>query len=126
MIKVGDTVKVIGKTVCGIKEKECIKIGTVCKVVRRNVLTNGYEVFGIVPERELPYDGWGEIWYSEKDLEKGHMEWVRDEDDGSTKTWLISGSDLPTLEIVADSFDAALAEARKIDARYNTGQVKED
>ena len=126
MIKVGDTVKVIGKTVCGIKEAECIKIGTICKVVRHDVLTNGDEVFGIVPERELPYNGWGEIWYLEKDIEKGHMEWVRDEDHGSTKTWLISGSDLPTLEIVADSFDAALAEARKVYASYNTGQVKED
>lgn len=40
-------------------------------------------------------------------------------------TWLVSGTGLPTLEIVANSFDDAVAQARKIDARYNTGQVKE-
>ena len=39
--------------------------------------------------------------------------------------WIISGYNLPTLEIVADSFDDALKEARKINENYNTGQVKE-
>ena len=42
------------------------------------------------------------------------------------KTWLISGISLATLEIEADSFDDALEQARKLDIKYNTGQVKPD
>ena len=42
------------------------------------------------------------------------------------KTWLISGNNLATLEIEADSFDDALEQARKVDINYNTGQVKPD
>lgn len=40
--------------------------------------------------------------------------------------WIISGSNLPTLEIEADSFDEALKEARQINKNYDTGQVKEN
>ena len=39
--------------------------------------------------------------------------------------WIISGIDLPTLEIIADSFDEALAIARKNNKDYDCGQVKE-
>ena len=39
--------------------------------------------------------------------------------------WIIKGKDLPTLEIVADSFDEALANARKDNQNYVSGQVKE-
>ena len=39
--------------------------------------------------------------------------------------WLIGGKDLPTLEINADSFDEALAIARKDNKNYVSGQVKE-
>ena len=35
--------------------------------------------------------------------------------------WIIKGKDLPTLEIIADSFDEALAIAGK---DYVSGQVK--
>ena len=41
------------------------------------------------------------------------------------KIWKIWGSNLPILEIVADSFDNALKEARKVNKEYNTGQLKE-
>lgn len=78
MIKVGDTVKVIGKTSCGGGEIECIKIGTICKVVgTENDETEGL-IVGVIPEKEIPYKGYGEYWYLEKDVEKGHMEWVKD------------------------------------------------
>ena len=39
--------------------------------------------------------------------------------------WIIKGKNLPTLEIIADSFDEALAIARKDNQDYVSGQVKE-
>ena len=39
--------------------------------------------------------------------------------------WIIKGKDLPTLEIIADSFDQALEIARKDNKNYVSGQVKE-
>ena len=39
--------------------------------------------------------------------------------------WIIKGKDLPTLEIIADSFDKALEIARKDNKNYVSGQVKE-
>ena len=78
MIKVGDTVKVIGTTMCVDVEEECIKIGTICKVVETEDDKKGGLIVAIIPERELPYEGYGEYWYFEKDVEKGHMEWVKD------------------------------------------------
>ena len=41
------------------------------------------------------------------------------------KIWKIWGRNLQTLEIVADSFDDALKEARKVNKGYTTGQLKE-
>lgn len=38
--------------------------------------------------------------------------------------WLISGIDLPTIEIKADSFDEAIKQARELNPRYDAGQVK--
>ena len=119
MIKVGDSVKVIGTSMCGGRECELIPIGTVCIVQEVDELIDGTCVLIRDPYKN-------DFWYLEKDVEKGHVvtRWVKESE--STKTWLISGPDLSTLEIVADSFDAALAEARIVDVRYNTGQVKEE
>ena len=39
--------------------------------------------------------------------------------------WIIKGKDLPTLEIIANSFDEALEIARKDNKNYVSGQVKE-
>ena len=39
------------------------------------------------------------------------------------KQWKIWGINLPTLYIIADDFDTAIAEARKINKNYNTGQL---
>lgn len=41
------------------------------------------------------------------------------------KTWEISGKDLPTLLILAASFDDALSVARKVNPNYTTGRVAE-
>ena len=41
------------------------------------------------------------------------------------KTWYISGSNLPRLEIVSNSMDNALAKARQIDENYDTCQLKD-
>ena len=41
------------------------------------------------------------------------------------KIWKIWGHKLPVIEIVADSFDVALKEARKVNNGYSTGQLKE-
>lgn len=78
MLKVGDTVKVIGKTVDGSgKEKELIPIGTICRVMGYyNDDRKGLTV-GIRPEDAPCYIG--EYWYLVCDVEKGHMEWVKDE-----------------------------------------------
>lgn len=81
MIKVGDTVKVIGMTLCGGIETECIKIGTVCKVVEIENRDSGSTFIGIVPERELLYGRCNAYWYLPKDIEKGHMEWIRESEE---------------------------------------------
>lgn len=39
------------------------------------------------------------------------------------KEWFITGDDLCGIIIKAESFDAALAQARKINSNYSTGQV---
>lgn len=76
MLKVGDTVKVIGTTNCGGFEKECIPIGTICDVVATDTGDDGSVCYALVPKysiRDFEY------WYLEKDLEKGHLEWVKEE-----------------------------------------------
>ena len=45
--------------------------------------------------------------------------------DEKVYTWRITGRDLPPLRIPAASFDEALAEARKLDRNYCTGQIVE-
>lgn len=41
------------------------------------------------------------------------------------KKWKIMGRNLKDLYIMADSFDSAIAEARKINRNYSGGQVVE-
>ena len=40
------------------------------------------------------------------------------------KTWYVWGINLPKIVIKADSFDNAIAQARKNNKNYNTGQLK--
>ena len=39
------------------------------------------------------------------------------------KTWYVWGINLPKLEIKANSFDNAIAQARKMNKNYNTSQI---
>ena len=74
-IKIGDIVKVIAATKDVSnpdKKKEYIPIGTICTVIN-------IETFSNVVEYALnPGDGFV-FWYLEDELEKGHMEWIKDE-----------------------------------------------
>lgn len=42
------------------------------------------------------------------------------------KVWFEGDECQEVLRIIAQSFDAAIAEARKVDARYDTAQVEGD
>ena len=77
MLKVGDTVKVIGTTLCGDVETECIKIGTICEVVDIDSDSSCGVLVGVVSKRDLPYKGYGEFWYHEEQVEKGYLKWVK-------------------------------------------------
>lgn len=78
MLKVGDTVKVIGVTIDGESNpKEYISIGTICTVVD---IGNDSEVGPCVCI--LPNGGYPTVrrpyWYSVDTVEKGHMEWIKE------------------------------------------------
>ena len=74
-INVGDTVKVLGLTNCGGLEKELIPIGTICKVI--NIESDEEGVVAELVALDKPNDELG-YWYDIKDLEKGHLEWIKD------------------------------------------------
>lgn len=77
MINICDTVKVIGTTLNGAgEEKELIKIGTICKVTKKEKSKEGI-IVGIVP---IEHPNYCEYWYLEKDVEKGRLEWIREEE----------------------------------------------
>ena len=40
------------------------------------------------------------------------------------KTWYVWGINLPKLEIKANNFDNAIAQARNVNKNYNIGQLK--
>ena len=79
MLKVGDTVKVInGTTMPSGERKEFIPIGTICRVVKTEYFDGEGNAVGIIPESSLSYNEHGEFWYLEDEVEKGHMEWVKE------------------------------------------------
>lgn len=72
-IKIGDTVKVISTTIFNNKPEELIPIGSICKVT--NIEYDSYakqNAFEL-----LPINHNYRYWYLEKEIEKGHMEWVK-------------------------------------------------
>lgn len=80
MINAGDTVKIIKPTQDASGEpgelKEYIPIGTVCKVINVEVYKDcmAYECVSL----SWSHDTTG-FWYLEDEIEKGHYEWVKDE-----------------------------------------------
>lgn len=77
MLKIGDTVKVISATEDfenSQRKQEYIPIGTICEVT--GIL---YEIDGS-PFYEIRSTSTGDVfYYLEEELEKGHMEWIKDE-----------------------------------------------
>lgn len=77
MLKVGNTVKVRGTTFCGGIETECIPIGAVCVVTGKEIDEgHGRVYYEISPKTNARL--YTSFWYLEKDLEKGHYEWIPD------------------------------------------------
>lgn len=77
MLKVGDTVKVIAATedagYCDGRKIEYIPVGTICTVVKTDIKEDGTQSCAVDTG-----DGY-EWWYKADELEKGHMEWIKDE-----------------------------------------------
>lgn len=73
ILKVGDLVKVKGKTFSGGIEKELLPIGTICEVV--SVCGNCIE---IKPAEYLLNVGY---WYDSDVLEKGNLVWMPERSD---------------------------------------------
>lgn len=77
MLKIGDTVKVIAATedfADSKKKREYIPVGTICKVTGIE-----HEIDGS-PFYEIQSMSTGDVfYYLEEELEKGHMEWIKDE-----------------------------------------------
>ena len=76
MLKVGDAVKVISATKSHWDPEdrtEYIPIGTICKVRDIDYCKDG-TYYGIQPLESNCI-----FYYLENELEKGHMEWVKDE-----------------------------------------------
>ena len=77
MLKVGDMVKVINTANVGGVHKELIKIGTICTVLEVCQEDDGSYYYGI-SEHGL-YDNYVDIYYYlEEELEKGHLEWIKE------------------------------------------------
>ena len=77
MLKVGDTVKVIGKTLNGANEMvEIIPIGTIGKVI--TIENEKEEVIAEVVAVPHTFDDCG-YWYKENELEKGKLVWVKED-----------------------------------------------
>jgi len=77
MLKIGDTVKVIGKTLNGNNEEsELIPIGTICRVADTNYDDKVGNMVELIPSNK--FIGYHGYWYLECDVEKGHLEWVMD------------------------------------------------
>ncbi|RHG19992.1 hypothetical protein DW272_01955 [Blautia obeum] len=72
MLKIGDTVKVIRITNTG----ELIPIGTICTVLEVRKELDGKYYYGIGDNRFYSKSVNG--YYLENELEKGHLEWIKE------------------------------------------------
>lgn len=73
MLKVGDTVKVIGEATTG---HHLIRYGTICTVLTVSKEFDGKFYYGL-SENKL-YGNRINGYYFEDALEKGHLEWVKE------------------------------------------------
>lgn len=78
MLEAGDTVKIISVTQEGEDKKEYIPIGTICKVVEV-CMDNEKPYYGVSPISDsIPSIPSVPFYYLENEIEKGHLEWVKD------------------------------------------------
>ena len=79
MWNIGDTVKVIDRTLCGGIRTEVIPIGTVCVIVEIDHEDYGKPYYGLMKGTDSSRE-WiiADGYYLEEELEKGHLEWVKD------------------------------------------------
>lgn len=72
MLKIGDTVKIISKTLEGDNMRELFPIGSIGRVTEDGLTErDGTPYYGITRNNVTFY-------YLENELEKGHMEWIAD------------------------------------------------
>ena len=57
-------------------------------------------------------------------MSRGHDKKREEKRYKDMKTWYVWGINLPKIEIKANSYDNAIAQARKINKNYNIGQLK--
>lgn len=73
--KVGETVKVVAVGDVGNVKKEMVPIGQICRIEEVCHEDDGSVYYGILPangRETYPF------YYTPEQLEKGHLEWVRD------------------------------------------------
>lgn len=78
MWNIGDTVKVIDRTLCGGIKTEVIPIGTVCVIVEIDHEDDGKAYYGLIEGTKIPKipdDPW---YYLEEELERGRLVWIKD------------------------------------------------
>lgn len=77
MLKLNDIVKVISPTLVDDKLEELFPVGTICKVVEVRTEEDGRPYYGIKPNSQYYTDS-ATYYYTENELEKGHLKWVKD------------------------------------------------
>lgn len=81
MINIGDTVKIVKMTQKAGGEPgelfEYIRIGTICTVNDIDHFDDGTTAYECIPDDWR--DDIGGFWYLEDEIEKGHLEWIKDE-----------------------------------------------
>ena len=76
MLKIGDTVKVLSTTEVDGKQKELIRLGSICIILSVQKDVNGCYHYGIA---DTQFHGKSiNGYYLENELEKGHLEWIRE------------------------------------------------
>ena len=81
MLNVGDLVKIINETCIAddIGRRELYPIGTICMVMEVDEDQDSF-YYRVVKVEESEYSGeYDGYWYKENELEKGRLEWIKEE-----------------------------------------------
>lgn len=77
MLNLNDIVKIISPVMVDDELKELFPVGTICKVVEIRSEKDGSLYYGVKPVT-LFYTSTVTYYYTEKELEKGHLRWIKD------------------------------------------------